>query len=92
MLEGDGEQSKLKRLEGFGFTAEQLVRVLSNSGGSKNLEALVVLLEGDEEQSKLKRLEGFGFTAKQLIKVLSNIGGSKNLEALVVLLEGWRAK
>ena len=30
LLAGDGKQSKLKRLEDFGFTAEQLIKVLSN--------------------------------------------------------------
>ncbi|MDR3501667.1 MAG: hypothetical protein P4L79_03700 [Legionella sp.] len=75
-----------------GFSREQLIAVLSNNGGSKNLHALQNLLQpvpldDGEQTTQLQLLVATGFSADQLIAILNNIGGSKNLHALLDLLQ-----
>ncbi|MDP3245179.1 MAG: TAL effector repeat-containing protein, partial [bacterium] len=57
------------------LSAEQLVKVVSHIGGSKNLAAL---LSADAAQVKALDL-----SAEQLVNVVSHGGGSKNLAALL---------
>src|SRR5437763_1623582 len=102
LVEMDGvPQTSLSLLQQAGFTPEQLVRVLANNGGSKNLEALQALLQvlpdetGQEflvgmdgiPQTSLSLLQKAGFTPEHLVRVLANHGGSKNLAALQALLQ-----
>ena len=55
------------------FTLEQIVKVVSYGGGSKNLSALL-----NADEAKVKAL---GLNAEQLVRVVSHGGGSKNLSA-----------
>ena len=83
----------------YGFTLDQVNKILSNNGGSKNLAALQQLLHpvlGQNGQpitdqyrqliTQLKQIIDAGFKPESIVSVLSNNGGSKNLAALQQLL------
>ncbi len=85
----------LDSLIATGFTPEQVIKVLSNKGGSHNLAALITLLKPVKDAqpnpegrilTPLDSLIATGFTPEQVIKVLGNIGGSHNLQALISLV------
>ncbi|MDP3269680.1 MAG: hypothetical protein Q8M40_11650, partial [Legionella sp.] len=88
----------LHQLTQAGFTAADLIGVLSHGGGSKNLQALCALLAPVVDPSggwqyasavlltPLYQLTQAGFSAADLIGVLSHGGGSKNLQAMCDLL------
>ena len=85
----------LYQLTQAGFSAADLIGVISHKGGSKNLQALRALLKpvvdtsstGEVLTNRLNQLTQAGFSASQLIGVLNHDGGSKNLDALCDLLE-----
>ena len=55
------------------FTREQIVKIASHYGGSKNLEAV---------QEAFKAIRDLGFNTEQVVKMVSHDGGSKNLQAV----------
>jgi|GEM_PF-4393542 len=85
----------LEHLNKMGFTHADLVRVLSNIGGSKNLAVLQSLLQAavnanlNEDGSAITSFQQFteaGFSIEQLVCVLSYGGGSKGIGMLQDLL------
>ncbi|MDP3269669.1 MAG: hypothetical protein Q8M40_11585, partial [Legionella sp.] len=85
----------LHQLTQAGFSAADLIGVISHDGGSKNLQALCALLvpvvdasgaAGEIVLTQLHQLTQAGFSTADLIRVLSHEGGSKNLQALCGLL------
>lgn len=88
--------STLTQLFNAGFTAEQLIQVLANNGGSRNLTALKELLiaqpyEDNQGQPQtyrpLDELIMHGFTTEQLIQVLAHPGSAKTMTALLELMQ-----
>ena len=58
----------------IGFNDSDIVKIASNDGGSKNLQAVIEL------QPQLIKI---GFTDSDIVNIASNIGGSKTLEYIV---------
>ncbi|MDP3269670.1 MAG: hypothetical protein Q8M40_11590, partial [Legionella sp.] len=92
------EKEKFEDFQRKNIGYEQFVRILSHSGGSKNLKALCDLLTPVVDASGAWQYKGgvlltpwhqltqAGFSAADLIGVVSHEGGSKNLQALCALL------
>ncbi len=57
----------------YGFSAEQIVKIVGHKGGSKNLEAV---------QECFEDLNRLGFSVEQIVRIVSRNGGSNNLEAV----------
>jgi hypothetical protein len=62
----------------FNFTKDQIVRMVSHIGGSKNLTAV---------KDNLAALQGLGFDSDQIVRMVSHGGGSNNLTAVKDNLE-----
>ncbi len=57
----------------YRFTREQIVKIVSHNGGSKNLQAV---------QEAHQALLNLNFSAEQVVRMVSHHGGSKNLTAV----------
>ena len=84
----------------FTIPMKDMVSILSNNGGSNNLEAAKAYLEGLFQQRAALAQQGyiqqqidhamapFTIPMKDMVSILSHDGGSKNLEAAKAYLEG----
>jgi hypothetical protein len=81
----DGRSTAYTILTANRFTLTQMIQVLANNGGYKNLEALQALTvkAADQDQTPLQQLKAAGFEPTHIVSILANNGGYKNLEALL---------
>ena len=70
---GIAVQNAYEALRDLGFSADQIVQIVSHHGGSRNIEAV---------QNAHQALIDLGFSTEQIVRMVSHDGGSINIEAI----------